>query len=108
MAALDQVQVAFELVKDEFPCFFIGTVDVDGTDDGFKGVGHNARPRASARSQFPLAQKDIVPHVELGTDRSQRRFADDAGPGLREFPFGHVGIMKEQVLPYDQVQDGIA
>ena len=108
MAALDQVQVALELVKNEFTGFFIGTVNINRTDDGFKGVGHDARPRASSRSQFPLAQEDIVPHVELGTDRSQRRFADDTGPGLGQFPFGHVGIMKEQIFTYDQVQDGIA
>ena len=94
--------------QDEVLCHLHAAVEVEGGDEGFKGVRHDAGAGAAAAVLFAPAQTQVIAEIDLLSELEQCALADEAGADAGQIALGAVGIGVEQVVRRDDLQHAVA
>ena len=94
--------------QDEALCHLHAAVQIQGGDDGLKGIGHHAGAGAAAAALLAPAQTQILAQIDLLCKLEQRTLADQAGTDAGQVALRPVGVGVEQIICRDDLQHAVA
>jgi hypothetical protein len=97
-----------DLLLDEAASGGEATVQVEGGDNGFYGVGKEGWLAAASTGLFAAAEADVVAEADPGGDVAEVAGGDDGGAEPGELAFAEPGEALEEGFCGEQTEDGIA
>ena len=94
--------------QDEALCHLHGRRQIQGGDDGLKGIGHHAGAGAAAAALLATAQAQILAQIDLLRKLEQCTLADKAGADAGQVALRAVGVGVEQVVCGYDLQNAVA
>ena len=94
--------------QDEVLCHLHAAVEVEGGDEGFKGVRHDAGAGAAPAVLFAPAQTQVIAEIDLLSELEQCALADEAGADAGQIALRAVSIGVEQIVRRDDLQHAVA
>ena len=94
----------FYKTENELLCRRHPAIQIDGGDQGLKGVRQDGGALPSPHILLPLSQKEELTQPYLLGKDTQALVTHQGGPGLGQLPLGQVGEVAEQVVRDDDGQ----
>ena len=83
-------------------------VEVEGGDDGFKGVGEQGGLATASTGLLSAAEADVVAEADAGGDVAEMTAADEGGAETGELALAGVGEAAEEGFGCEEAEDGVA
>jgi hypothetical protein len=84
------------------------TVEIEGGDDGFEGVGEDCGFFAATALLFSAAEEEMSAEVDAGGDLSEMAAADERGAETGEFALAGVWEAAEECFGYRKTEDCVS